>query len=174
MKTWHTTYLDPPTRILVHDGLLVEYAPGCVLEADLARYKEFRAASIAQLLSPNYIAISRTALWIYTAFLYQDCMPRLCAAHPTSSQPHVLSRRTIREECCHTISDLRLTNPACTAVDLLLLETPERARLGIQTLYDADLLTPQEVSEHLNKESARNGSRKARATFQYLQASGQL
>lgn len=168
MDTWHTTYLDPSTRILIYDGLLIEYAPGCVIEADLACYTEFRANAVARLLSPKYTAVSRTALWIHTGFLYPDSMPRLCSAHPHSSQSHVVSRRAMRADCCQTISGLHVAIPACTAFELLLRESPQDAWQGISALYDTHLVTPQEITEHINKDSARNGSRRVRATFEEL------
>lgn len=168
MNTWHSTYLAPSTRILIHDGLLIEYAPGHVIEADLARYIEFRAQAVARLLSHRYTAISRTALWIHTGFLYPDSMPSLTTAHPHSSRPHVVSRRTVHEDCYQTISGVRLTIPACTAFELLLKETPENAQRGIHALYEAKLVTAQEIAEHINKDSARNGSCRARATFEAL------
>ena len=168
MKAWHNTYLDPSTRILIHDGLLIEYAPGCVIEADLARYSEFRGAAIARLLSPQHTAVSRTALWIHTGFLYKDFMPRLCTAHPNSSQPHVVSRRAVGDDCCQTIGGARVTIPACTAFELLLQEKPEYAWEGIRALYDAHLITPDDIAEHINHDSARNGSRKVRAIFEEL------
>lgn len=168
MDTWHNTYLSPSTRILIHDRLLIEYAPGCVIEADLARYREFRAHAVAGLLSPGYTAISRTALWIHTGFLYPDSMPQLTTAHPHSSRNHVVSRRVVREDCCQTIGGVRVTIPACTAFELLLSESPQRAWQGICALYDAYLVNPQEITEHINKDSARNGSRRARATFKEL------
>lgn len=168
MDTWHTTYLDPSVRILIHDGLLIEYAPGCVIEADLARYSEFRGAAVARLLPSSHTAISRTALWIHTGFLYPDSMPRLCTAHPNSSQSHVISRRIVREECCQTIGGMNVTIPACTAFELLLHETPQDAWQGICSLYNERLVTPQEIAAHISKDSARNGSRRARATFEKL------
>lgn len=168
MNTWHNTYLDPSTRILVYDGLLIEYAPGRVIEADLARYSEFRGSAIAQLLPPRHTAISRTALWIHTGFLYKDFMPRLCTAHPNSSHSHVVSRKAMSEDCCQTIGGTRLTIPACTAFELLLRESPEHAWQGINALYDAYLVTPQEIADHIDKDSARNGSRRVRAIFEEL------
>ncbi|MBR5950022.1 MAG: hypothetical protein IKZ87_01150 [Actinomycetaceae bacterium] len=168
MNTWHNTYLDPSTRILIHDGLLIEYAPGHVLEADLARYKEFRAKAIARLISSKHTAIARTALWVHTGFLYTDCMPRLTTAHPYSSKPYVTSRRDVHDDCCQKVGALRITTAACTAFELLLTESPQQALQGIRTLYDAGLVTPQEIAEHIDHDSSRNGSRKARAAFEKL------
>ncbi len=168
MTTWHNA---PPLtnvqRAQLREGLLVEYAPGRVTAADLAAAPALRGALLAPLLPPSYTAVTLTALWIHTGWWPEGKMRQLHAAHPARTKPPATYRRSIPPQFTITVGGTRLTTPARTVVDLLLMETSDVAMDGIFHLVGAHL-TMSELFDQLAREEGRRRLGFARSMIEAL------
>ncbi len=158
-----------PQRILVREGLLVEYAPGRAAPADLTTRPCLRAALLVPLLPVGATAVSLSALWIHTGWWPPDRPPAVLGAHPGHSRPPIIFRRSIPTAYVRVIGGLAVTNPARTGADLLLMERTDVAIEGVLRLFDT-CLSVHELQAHLQMESRRPGLPRARAIAAQLPA----
>ncbi len=161
-------HLTTTEQILIRDGILVEYAPGYTLEADYARIESLRGAAIRQLTRRRYTAVTRTALWIHTGRHLEAEPVQLTLSHPNTAAPYNVSRRRIHSSHLAEIGGMRVTIPATTCVDFLLLEKADIAREAIEILLEAGKVTPVDIEAQLIEQRARNGSRRARGTWRAM------
>lgn len=77
-------YVDAVQRLDVNAGLLVEYAPGLVCAADCATHAVLRASLLAPVLGRDTIAITLSALWVYTGYWPADRLVRICSVRAKS------------------------------------------------------------------------------------------
>ena len=158
--------LSPHDRLLVNEGVLVEYAPGRVIPHDLVATPPLRGAVLRPLLK-GAIAITLTASWIHSGWWPYDRQPTLCAAHPGRTREPVTFRGRIPEESWSIIGGQRVTTPARTAVDLLLLESPAHAFEGIMALLSAGL-TVIDIEDQVASEHRRKNLPRARTIISHL------
>ena len=155
MATWRNAPpLTNAQRTQLREGLLVEYVPGRVVPADLAATACLRGALLAPLLPAGYTAVTLTALWIHTGWWPTARMRQLYAAHPARTKPPASYRRSIPPAFTSTVGGTRLTTPARTAVDLLLMESADVAVEGILLLLGGQL-SIGELQAQLSREKGR-------------------
>ncbi|MFT3942806.1 MAG: hypothetical protein QM705_03135 [Ancrocorticia sp.] len=155
MTTWRDIPpLSNAQRTMVQDGLLIEYAPGYVAPADLAATPALRGALLAPLLPAPFTALTFSAVWIYTGWWPRDRLPGVYAAHPIKARHPASCRRVIHPEFVTTIGGVRLTTPARTAADLLLLESHDVALEGVLTMLGG-YVRVEEIAEQLRHEGGR-------------------
>ncbi|MFT0848448.1 hypothetical protein VR010_11935 [Actinomycetaceae bacterium L2_0104] len=155
MSTWRNAPpLTNSQRTELREGLLVEYAPGLVVPADLAATACLRGALLAPLLPAGYTAVTLTALWIHTGWWPTARMRQLYAAHPARTKPPASHRRTIPRAFTSEAGGTRLTTPARTAADLLIMEQADVAVEGILLLLGGQL-SIGELQEQLSLEKGR-------------------
>lgn len=162
MTTWRDAPpLSNPQRTLIRDGLLVEYAPGLVAPIDLAATPALRGALLAPLLPAPFTAVTLSAVWIYTGWWPQDRLSGVFAAHPSKAKHPASFRRTIPSDFTMVIGGVRVTTPARTAADLLLLESPDIAIEGIFMMLGVHLQL-DEITDQLRHERGRRHLPRAR------------
>lgn len=167
-----TTWRDVPSltntqRTLIRDGLLIEYAPGRVAPTDLATSPALRGALLAPILPEPFTAVTFSAVWIYTGWWPSDRMPDVCAAHPSKAKHPARFRREIPPEYTAMIGGVRVTTPARTAADLLLLESPDVAIEGILAMVGGHVQL-DEITEQLRHERGRRNLPRARQMIPQL------
>lgn len=168
MATWRSaTPLSNTQRAQLREGLLVEYAPGLVVSADLASTPGLRGTLLAPLLPAGYTAVSLTAVWVLTGWWPEGRMHQLYAAHPGRTKPPATHRRAVPLEFTTVVGGTRITTPARTAIDLLLMEAPDVAIEGILHLLGAhtDLAA---VADQLTREKRRQRLGFAREVIEAL------
>ncbi|MGO1592072.1 MAG: hypothetical protein ACTHW1_07835 [Ancrocorticia sp.] len=155
MATWRNSpKLSNTERLLVHDGLYEEVAPGRVVEADLAGAPALRASQLAPYVPRGHVTVTYSACWIYTGWWPRGRMREVFAAHPQRTKPPAVYRHTVPEQFTRRIGGLTVTTPARTAIDLLLLEPWDEAVEGLLQLYGAHV-TCAELVAQANMESRR-------------------
>lgn len=155
MATWRNSpELTNNERLLIHEGLYTEVAPGHVIEADLAGEPALRANQLLRHIPRGHIAVTFSACWIFTGWWPPGRMREVYAAHPKRTKPPAVYRHAVPEEFTRRIGGLMVTSPARTAVDLLLLEPLEEAMEGLLQLYGAHL-TMAELRAHVDLEARR-------------------
>ena len=177
MTSWKPALLSSADRILIRDGLLVEYAPGMTMPADEARHMHLRAAAIAAIAPAGYSAVTRTALWILCGHQLYGQPPALTLSHPRTSTEANASRRTIPPEHTMTISALRVTTPAVTCFDFLVLESATIAVEAIGALLRSGWVGTEQIDEQFEIQYGRRHRahawriwREARTTISALAA----
>jgi hypothetical protein len=155
--------LSPQDKILVRQGLAVEYAPGVIAPIDFVAQPALRGALLVDHLK-DATAITVTATWIHTGWLPENRLARLYAAHPTRVGPPISYRTPIPDDDARSVGGQRVTTPERTAVDLLTLEDADIAFRAIFALLGAGL-SMERVEEKLAQAHRRRRIRRSRTLF---------
>lgn len=155
MDTWRTApQMDHETQMLLRQGLLIEYAPGCTVPADLASIPVLRAELISRIVVADAVAILWSALWIHTGWHHPEKLSVVCAAHPRRTKAPYMFRTAIAERSQQRIGPLKVTTAARTAADLLVLDGSSQALDAVFVLLNRGL-NPTHLQRELEELSTR-------------------
>lgn len=150
-------------RVLLKEGLLTEVAPNLAIAADYARLPALRGQAVTGILR-GATAITLTAAWIHTGWWPAGHAVRVCAAHPSRIREDIIYRRSIPDSDCVQIGSQRVTTPARTAADSLILERVSHACEAVLILVGSGT-SLEEIEWQLDKGAKRRGIKRARTLF---------